>query len=341
MGTMPYEEVGSYSRGGSDEEVKIRYSVSWFCTGTIDRVIGLEQGFASPVGKTIMLTLTVCDEDALEALQLEEGGRYLVYGMNYSDVRGHEKRSLNSPSFSRNFEELFGAGLSDEEFDEEVDCFMTVCDYSSLSSAAPDPAGNGFIVSQEKRNNYQKLPNLDGTYRIELVPWEEYIPGYCVPTMAKLKGGAEDYLASEEGFLWRQALEEMEISNHGFPVLAVEKLGHQVAFAREQARIVEGRDFTEQERSGGSRVCILSQSQAEANGLKVGDMIDLRYYGYDYNIRVQQRTMMRTSAPGAAVYSRSAGFLTETESYRIVGLYRQSNAFHRKPKISAQKSYWV
>lgn len=327
VGTMPYEEIAQYWYPGSDsdEKVTIRYNVSWFCTGTIERVMGLEQGFASPVGKTIALKITVWDEEALEALQLEEGGRYLVYGMNYSDVRGHEKRSLHH-GFSENFEELLGAGLSDEEFDEEVDCFMTVCDYSSLASAVPDSAGNGFIVSREKRK-YQGLPDLDGAFRVEYVPPEAYIPDYCVPTMTKLEGGAEEYLASEEGFLWRQALEEMEISNHGFPVLAVEKLGHQVAFTRGQARIVEGRDFTEKERNGGSRVCILSQSLAEANGLKAGDMIDLRYYGYDYNIQVQQTTILRTSAPGAAVYSRSAGFLTETESYRIVGLYKQSNAW--------------
>ena len=159
------------------------------------------------------------------------------------------------------------------------------------------------------------------------VPAEEYIPDYRVPTMARLEGEAEDFLASEEGFLWRQALKEMEISNHGFPVLAVEKLGYQAAFVRGQTRIVEGRDFTEEERSGGSRVCILSESLAAANGLKVGDTIDLRYYGYDYNIAAQQESMSRTSSPSAAIYSRREGFLAETEKYRIVGLYRQNNAW--------------
>ncbi len=325
VGRLPYEgDIIRYSSGDSDE-MEIRYSVSWFCTGTIDRAVGLEQGFASPEGKTIALMVRACDEDALEALQLEEGGRYLVYGMDYSDVRGKEKRELYW-AFGENFAELLGTGLSEEGFDEKVDCFMTVCDYSSLASHAPD--GNGeFIVSQENRNHYQRIPDPDGTTKIDLVPSEAYVPDYCVPTMAKLKGGAEDYLASEEGFLWRQALEEMEISNHGFPVLAVEKPGHQAAFAREQARIVEGRDFTEQERRDGSRVCILSQSLAEANGLKTGDIIDMRYYAYDYNIQAQRTNMLSTSFPSAAIYSRSAGFLTETEGYRIVGLYRQDNAW--------------
>ena len=325
VGMIPYEDGISYTFNDSDEEVSVRYSVSWFCTGTIDRAVGLEQGFASPEGKTIALMVRACDEDALEALQLEEGGHYLVYGMDYSDVRGKEKRELYQ-AFRENFAELLGTGLSEVEFDEKVDCFMTVCDYSSLASHAPD--GNGdFIVSQEKRNHYQRIPDLDGATKIDLVPSEAYVPDYCVPTMAKLKGGAEEYLASEEGFLWRQALEEMEITNHGFPLLAVEKPGQQAAFAREQARIVEGRDFTEQERRDGSRVCILSQSLAESNGLKTGDIIDMRYYAYDYNIQAQRTNMLSTSFPSAAIYSRSAGFLTETEGYRIVGLYRQDNAW--------------
>lgn len=329
VGTTPYEFAGYVAFISPDgvvgEEKKILYSTSCFCIGTIERVIGLEQGFASPEGKTIALKVMAYDEDALEALELEEGERYLVYGMDYSDVRGREKASLYR-TFKKYYEELFGAEVSEEEFDEKVDCFMTVCDYSSLPAYAPDGQGE-FINSLEKRNLYRKLLDRNGEHKIELVPAEAYIPDYCVPAMVKLEGEAEEYLASESGFLWRQALEEMEISNHGFPVLAVDKLGYQAAFAREQARIVEGRDFTEKERSGGSRVCILSQSLAEANGLEAGDIIDLRYYGYDYNIQVQQQTMMRTSSPGAAVYSRSAGFLTEAEGYRIVGLYRQKDAW--------------
>lgn len=329
VGTTPHEEVGYVTRispdGVEGEEEKILYSTSCFCIGTIERVIGLEQGFASPEGKTIALKVMVYDEDALEALQMEEGERYLVYGMDYSDVRGKEKENLFL-AFEKYYEELFGAEVSREEFEEKVDCFMTVCDYSSFPAHAPDGQGV-FINSQEKRNLYKKLPNRNGGQKIELIPAEAYIPDYCVPAMVKLEGEAEDYLASESGFLWRQALEEMEISNHGFPVLAVDKLGYQAAFAREQARIVEGRDFTEKERSGGSQVCILSQSLAEANGLEAGDIIDLRYYGYDFNIQVQQQTMMRTSSPGAAVYSRSTGFLTEAEEYQIVGLYRQKDAW--------------
>lgn len=160
---------------------------------------------------------------------------------------------------------------------------------------------------------------------------EEYVPNYCVPTIVKLDSTAEDYLRSEEGVLWRTTLAEMEISHHGFPVLAVDKLGYQVTFAREQARIIEGRDFAESERINGSKVCIISETVATANGLKVGDTIDLQTYGYDLNINVQQKELRQsTSFPSAAVYSRAMGFTSNMESYTIVGLYRQTNAWQNQ-----------
>ena len=323
--TVPQENTSFFGTGEADAFVKIRNWITVLCTGVVDRVIGLEQGFASPEGKTVALKVTVYDEEALVALQLTVGQRYLVYGMDYSDVKGREMGSLFL-SWQESLQEQLGGQLSREERMEQIGCFMTVCDYSSLPASGPDEQGQ-ITTFTDMRRYYERVPDIDSSFTAVKIPAEEYVPDYRVPTIARLEGEAEDYLSSEEGQLWRQALEEMEISNHGFPVLAVDKLGYQAAFARGQARIVEGRDFTERERTDGSRVCILSQSLAAANGLEVGDTVDLRYYGYDYNINAQRQSMDRTSPPSAAIYSRAAGFLTETEEYTIVGLYRQNNAW--------------
>ena len=325
VGTTPHEDASYFEADDLDEPVKIRRSISLLCTGRLDRVIGLEQGFELPEGKTIVFKVIVYDEKDLEALQLNIGQRYLVYGMDYSDVKGHDMNILIL-NWQESLEELLGSELSEEEKKEQMGCFMTVCDYSSLPVSYRDEQGR-FVMLADKRVYYDSHPNEEGSFWGVHIPAEEYIPDYRVPTMVRLEGEAEDYLSSEEGQIWRQTLEEMEISNHGFPVLAVDKLGYQVDFARDQARIVEGRDFTEKEHTNGSRVCILSQSLAEANGLEVGDTVNLRYYGYDYNIYAQRQSMERTSSPGAAIYSRAAGFLTETERYTIVGLYRQNNAW--------------
>ena len=326
VGTVPDEDVSYFGISETDVSIIMRNSISILCTGTIDRVLGLEQGFADPVGKTITLIIMTYDEEDLEALQLRTGEKYLVYGMDYCDVSGIEMSSMVS-IHQKSFEELFESEPLPDQINKQIECIMTVCDYSSLPINGPD--GQGQIATfRDLRLYYDYKSFTDDGYRAVKVPAEEYIPDYCVPTIARLEESAQDYLASEEGLLWRQALDEMEISHHGFPVMAVEKLGYQAAFARGQARIVEGRDFTEKERTDGSRVCIMAQSLAAFNNLQVGDTIDLRYYAYDPNIKVQQNEIMSSTAfPSAAVYSRSKGFLTETEKYTIVGLYRQSDAW--------------
>ena len=163
------------------------------------------------------------------------------------------------------------------------------------------------------------------------MPTEEVYADYEIPTIARLESTAEDYLASEAGALWNKMLEGLQISNHGFPVLAVDKLGYQATFARQQTRIVEGRDFTEAERTGSDRVCIISQQVAVLNGLQVGDTIDICTYAYDPNIEVQEHDISSGSRfPSAAIYSHAMGFTSETETYTIVGIYRQEDAWQNR-----------
>ena len=125
----------------------------------------------------------------------------------------------------------------------------------------------------------------------EVIPQSEYEQYYSVPTIAKLTEGqsAEEFLSSKKGVEWSEMLSDLDINNHALPLIAVDKIGYQADFAREQARIVEGRDFSEKELSDGSRVAIISQSLAAANNISVGDTIDLSSYSYDYNIPTTAR----------------------------------------------------
>lgn len=57
-------------------------------TGTIEEVVGLQEGYADPTGYTARLTLTLTDPDEWEALKQEliPGERYIFFGMNYYDT---------------------------------------------------------------------------------------------------------------------------------------------------------------------------------------------------------------------------------------------------------------
>ena len=318
VGTEIKERTKSY--GTSLEELQtFRTSITLLCAGRIERVLGLEQGFASPVGSTIALLIRCYDEEDLAAMELEPGNRYLVYGLDYTemDAMSREMAVLN---YYPLYDALFGENL------EQVDCRMTVCNEIDFPVICQE--GDDFVLREDLRNKYIFA---DNQIRYTQVPAEEMTETYTIPTMVKLSGTGEAFLQEAEGQLWKETLEHMEINNHGFPVLAVDKLGYQIAFARGDSRITEGRDFTQEELTRESRVCIISENLAVGNGLSVGDTIPMQTYGYDPNIEIVQREIaLGTRFPSAAIYSDVTGFTSQMEEYTIVGIYRQNNAWENQ-----------
>ena len=321
VGTEIMEKTKSY--GTPEEEMQtFRTSITLLCAGRIEKVLGLEQGFASPVGSTIALLIRCYDEEDLAAMELEPGNRYLVYGLDYTemDAMSREMAVLN---YYPLYDELFGENL------EQVDCRMTVCNEIDFPVICQE--GDDFVLREDLRNKYIFA---DNQIRYTQVPAEEMTETYTIPTMVKLSGTGEAFLQEAEGQLWKETLEHMEINNHGFPVLAVDKLGYQVAFARGDSRITEGRDFTQEELTRESRVCIISENLAVGNGLSVGDTIPMQTYGYDPNIAVVQREIaLGTRFPSAAIYSDVTGFTSQMEEYTIVGIYRQNNAWENQDDV--------
>ena len=335
IGTVVTKDVSTFVANDAQQEL-LNYT-SVLCVGTVESVVGLEQGFEFPVGNTILLTITVYSEEDFENLQLQTGQRYLVYGMDYTDIDGTELKNKilnNLPAYEELFGKapLVGIGLDLGQITKQIDCTMTVCDYSALpwNTATFDESGTftGFVSLTDERPFY--YVDSDG-YHMTSISAEEYMEDYCTPTIVALDETPMDFLGSADGTLWSETLESLNISNHGFPILAVDKLGYQAAFSRDLARIVEGRDFSESERLNGEKVCIISESLATANGLQVGDTIELRTYAYDPNIEVQRNEVVNSTAfPSAAIYSQAMGFISEMETYTIVGLYRQENAWQNQ-----------
>lgn len=327
VGTVLYEYQygGAVLVDGEWQEYEEIGSVAIMCAGTVERAISLEQGFPSPEGKTIALTLRVDSLETLNDLDLRAGDLYLVYGLDYNDV---EEKNYTTADFLRRkqLEELFGpADRKTNMYRGQFDCMLTVCDYASLPALI---VGGGVMELRSDLRQYHYLEEDRGQWVMQYRPAEEFVKKYTLPTVTALEGTAEDYLQTEEAALWRKALEEQEYNLHGFPVLAVEKVGYQLSFARDDARIVEGRDFTVEERIGVSRVCIISQAVAQASGLSVGDAIDLQTYWVDRNVGADNdNTRDAKEFPTAAIYSSQLGFSSEMESYTIVGLYRQNNAW--------------
>ncbi len=331
IGTVYYENM-STSIDSNGEKRECLDETRVFCVGTVDRIVGLEQGFSSPLGQNILLEVAVYSVEDFEALELCIGEKYLIYGMNFSN----DVKARLSAMHRDAYEELFGAlqyrdplslFLDYSPILERIGCVMEICDFSSIPSHQPAFDENDNFIGFEPV--FDRRIRFDETGMGQWVPTEEYIADYQLPTFAHLTGSADEFLASEEGTLWRKWLENLEINNHSFPVLCVEKLGYQAGFFREDARIVDGRDFTENELANGEKVCIIAQSQATRNGLQVGDTITLRPYGFDYNVYPNQsgHVLTQDGFPSAFIYCDTVGFTAELEQYTIVGLYRQNNAW--------------
>ena len=224
--------------------------------GKITSVIALHEGFDDPTGRELWVNLHVKNFEAFEALDLKLGEKYLVYSYYYVDrVWKYGQDYLSC---------LVGDELV---YDENV--------YYISRDGTKTPA------------NITEKTYIDENGETVTCTPEEYVARYSLPSIAHVPNGAEAFLASADSAKWREQIENIEINEHAFPVIGVQKLGYITDFAREDVRIVEGRDFTAKELEGGANVCVISESLAAMNGISVGDTIVMNYYLYDWSVEYQ------------------------------------------------------
>lgn len=167
----------------------------------------------------------------------------------------------------------------------------------------------------------------DVTGAEQTMTWEEHGNRYENPVIVRLDGTTEDFLASQEGALWQQTLNDLQINTDAYPVIGVDDLRSYADFAGGKASITEGREFTEEELTAGANVCIISKSMSQRCELNVGDTIDISYFTYDFANPYQSfvRDGNGLVNPTAYRYRGQTMDLLPQKSYTIVGLYEQSS----------------
>lgn len=344
-----------YSENGSFEYMDVPSAGAYVTIcGVVENVLGLADGYPDYRGYTVSSYIYMPSMEDLENLGLAVGDRYLIYS---TDLRDSD-RSLRSAMIIW-YPELW------EVMQRPFDLEMVTVSEAELNRdgfngqdyvATYEHDGHHYAISRQMFEQFRKLiidiidesamPNftweLDSagnpaavlldhqTYlgkngeSITVTP-EEYHERYAEPTIVHLEGTAEEFLASEEGALWREALYNIEINSHAFPVIGVEDMNQIADFAQSKAAIVAGRDFTAQELSGGAKVCIMSQSLAEQNGLAVGDSLRVQHFendpGVPYQINISEGN--GSAKPVAYFFFDRTMDLQEAEEYTIIGLYDQ------------------
>lgn len=318
--------------------------VSVELTGTVESVLGLQEGYNDPTGYTARMTLILPSTQALEELELEVGRRYLVYAMDYTDLDWDVRVDIA----------LNGHGLANSDGlsygNPQIECFYE-------ESWVPFP--DGYVedmgwtsLPSYKVGWYEYLQEYeDGTTRLrgvhltnldmlkfrtvsftmyDLSALDTQIGGaYTVPTIVPIDGGAEAFLSGSEGALWQKYLDYIQINHRSFAVMGVDDLMATGDFALEKAAITSGRNFTQKELDSGAKVCVISAELAALSGLEVGDTVTLNFYNYDpaspYQYDVSQG--YGTVNPSAYPYGATTEFTGEGETYTIVGLYTRNFAW--------------
>lgn len=304
--------------------------------GRVERVLSLEEGFNDPVGKHVNLYYELPSLESWETLGFDPGDRCLVYSGEYVDgnwaLCNYISTYMEAPLRNRGYLDEIEVKSLDESkihfYTEEERAWLDTDPWTKDMVAQYICTIDGFSKSFQFHKNEINLWNA---VNLTLVDKAMFGAGeeYHVPTIAKLEGSVEDFLASEEGRLWKEQLELLEINHKAFPVVGVDRLGYIADFAQKTAGIIEGRDFTDKELESGAKVCVISEQSALLSGLTVGDTIDMRFYNYDENSPYQAKIEdgIGTVNPTAYTYTRYTPFAGEAEAYEIVGIYRQQNAW--------------
>ena len=147
---------------------------------------------------------------------------------------------------------------------------------------------------------------------------------YGLPAVKPITGTVEEFLADPENAAFVQALERLEKQNHSLVVMGTENLDAVYAFTTNNANITQGRSFTDEEYVSGAKVCILSETVANASGIAVGDTITLeQFLCAENNITVDDEPYdWKQNNPNIGRVNIRTEY-APAEEFTVVGLYRQ------------------
>lgn len=296
-------------------------------TASIENVIKLHQDYA--VRSTLYLTIGCNSREELDALDIQVGRRYLVYGSEYID-RDLELRTTLAESHRCSVEDIDLSRISydltaDEKKTASQD-FIPVAKYSSgektsiLGQNMVDAIDSCAMTVTHWHGLYPETqPDyaIDGSETGVLLN-DQYLDVYMTP----LETGLDVFLSSNAGIEWRSAAQELDTQYHTVSVIGTDLLESMYCFHQKDSFVTEGRSFGADDYKNGSNVCLISETTAIASDLDVGDSIDLAFYW-------GPNPLAELTDPEWKVqpqwFSQEVGLSGNAKTYQIVGIYRQSD----------------
>ena len=175
---------------------------------------------------------------------------------------------------------------------------------------------------------FYKMSDLEGRFLYTLEPIMDYAafeqtlifknPYILIPEGMDEKE-TEQYIQKfleENG--WTEWLERKKATMDTFTVRVISDMSLLIPIVEGEAFITDGRELTQTDI--GSRVCVISEAVAEANGLKVGDKIPLALADTSYVVdeSYEPHCGWESGFPGEQDALLSYG---ETHEYEVIGIY--------------------
>lgn len=132
----------------------------------------------------------------------------------------------------------------------------------------------------------------------------------------------EGFYESPMGRRWLNIVGTWDNLRHTFPVTGTNDIYLMMAFYNGNAFISQGREFTEEEYARGDRVCLVSETFAQREGLALGDELPLALQYANYGRTAGRAFAVNTAAAFTLINARGEVYpIFEEGDYKIVGMY--------------------
>ena len=146
-----------------------------------------------------------------------------------------------------------------------------------------------------------------------------------LPIYQEYEGNLEDFLASEEGMLWRETWIPLCKRNYeSANVLLTDNIYSILGFNDGTVSILDGRDFMQEDYENGAEVCMVSSAYAQKNGLSLGDTLHMEFYSCDSALGmswVQSGFSVTTNMLNLFEPLKEENKLGLQRDYTIIGIY--------------------
>jgi hypothetical protein len=139
---------------------------------------------------------------------------------------------------------------------------------------------------------------------------------------AKIGSSLEEFLSSDNGSVWDGIITHRKMTKESVRIATANDIMSIPLFSSGRAHITEGAAFSEEDCLYGKKLCLISGQLADSNNIKVGDILDLKFWSSGYTLETGSKGA--SWSPG--LYKPGSDFLEEG-SYTVAGIYEDDDAW--------------